>query len=105
MCGCLQCRWEDGLSPIVSLLEAGCRNQTAICAAEAIANLVSHNGINQDAVADGIGVEALVNVMSAALEALAGDLHAAQVVEYRYAYRTHVQLCGLACSLLGFRKA
>ena len=57
------------------LLKGGCRNHAAICAAEAIAHLVSHNGINQDAVADLGGVEAVLRLLSAALDAWSSDAH------------------------------
>lgn len=50
------------------LLKAGPKSQAAVCAAGAIATLVSHNGINQDAVADNGGVEALTELLAAAVK-------------------------------------
>lgn len=67
----------------MGLLKGGCKSQAAICAAGAIANLVSHNGINQDAVADNGGVEAVVDLLSAALEASPDGMQDATRTEFR----------------------
>ena len=67
----------------MNLLKGGAGSQAAICAAEAIANLVSHNGINQDAVADNNGVEALVELLSAAVEVLPDGMQDDTQTEFR----------------------
>lgn len=79
----MQCRGAEGLLPIVNLLKGGASCPAAVCAAEAIANLVSHNGINQDAVADAGGVEALIELLAAAVHALPGDMQDATQTEFR----------------------
>ena len=67
----------------MALLRGGCKSQAAICAAGAIATLVSHNGINQDAVADEGGIEALTQLLSAALEIFPEGVQEATQAEYR----------------------
>lgn len=67
----------------MALLRGGCKSQAAISGAGAIANLVSHNGINQDAVADTGGMEAVVELLSAALEAFPDGMPDATQAEYR----------------------
>lgn len=79
----MQRRRAEGLLPIVNLLKGGVGSPATMCAAEAIANLVSHNGINQDAVADDGGVEALVDLLSAAVDASPDDMQDATQTEFR----------------------
>ena len=67
----------------MALLRGGYKSQAAICGAKAIANLVSHNGINQDAVADSGGMEAVVELLSAALEAFPDTVQDVTPAEYR----------------------
>ena len=67
----------------MALLRGGCRSQAAICGAGAIASLVAHNGINQDAFADSAGLEAVVELLSAAMEALPDGMMDATQAEYR----------------------
>lgn len=68
----------------MALLRGGCKSQAAIFGAGAIANLVSHNGINQDAAADSGAVEAVIELLSAALEAFPDGMQDATQAEYRY---------------------
>lgn len=67
----------------MELLRGGCKSQAAICAAGAIATLVSHNGINQDAVADEGGIETLTQLLAAALEMFPDGVQEATQAEYR----------------------
>ena len=67
----------------MALLRGGCKSQAATCGAGAIASLVAHNGINQDAVADNGGVEAVVEMLSAAIEAFADGIPDFTQAEYR----------------------
>ena len=83
------------------LLKGGCRNHAAICAAEAMANLVSHNGINQDAVADLGGVEAIVELLSGALNAWPRGVHQHEQLIFRYTFLTGRQATGsISCLLI-----
>ena len=64
------------MTPLIHLLRGGPRNQAAACAAEALANLVANNGINQDAAADGGALQEVTELLSAAIAVSGGDRQA-----------------------------
>lgn len=74
------CRQADGLVPLIQMLRGGPRNEAAACSAEALASVVANNGINQDAAADAGSVEAVAELLAAAVAVSADNRYYRQCV-------------------------